>query len=184
MANGPAPLTRRAKGRKHQRHPNYGFRITPFFLLFFPSAPAIPRTSTQTPSSRLFHRHNQKQESIEIKKTTLIVLRHNNTWKYFVAQEIKSSPKMASWSLKKMMEKKMLQFDVTFGMYMFTPMEKFFFCTSSPPSFSSPPYPAFLSQIPPIPGLMDSILFSRSPLLGQRCGTMRLRQSRQQITNL
>ncbi|KAL7925445.1 hypothetical protein ACQKWADRAFT_284035 [Trichoderma austrokoningii] len=34
---------------------------------------------------------------------------------------------MASWNPKKFMEKKMLQFDVTFGMYMFTPMEKFFF---------------------------------------------------------
>ncbi|KAK1243695.1 hypothetical protein MKX08_001833 [Trichoderma sp. CBMAI-0020] len=34
---------------------------------------------------------------------------------------------MASWSLKKMVEQKMLQFDVTFATYMFTPMEKFFF---------------------------------------------------------
>lgn len=62
-----------------------------------------------------------------------------------------------------MMEKKMLQFDVTFGLYMFTPMEKFFLCTSSSPSFSSPPYPAFHSQITPTPGLMDSFLFSRPP---------------------
>lgn len=33
-------------------------------------------------------------------------------------------------SLVKLMEKKMLQFDVTFATYMFTPMEKFFFCKS------------------------------------------------------
>ncbi|KAL6910849.1 hypothetical protein GGI43DRAFT_391323 [Trichoderma evansii] len=32
---------------------------------------------------------------------------------------------MSSWNLKKLAEKKMLQFDVTFALYMLTPMEKF-----------------------------------------------------------
>lgn len=43
---------------------------------------------------------------------------------------------MSSWNLKKMAEKKILQFDVTFALYMLTPMEKFSVCMSSPSPFS------------------------------------------------
>lgn len=60
---------------------------------------------------------------------------------------------MAAWNLKKMVERKMLQIDVTFATYMFTPMEKFCFCK---PLSSSPfLFFAYLSGVP----------FSRNPFI-------------------
>lgn len=41
-------------------------------------------------------------------------------------------------SFRKWLQRKQLQFEVTFAIYMFTPWEKFAFCMTRPPFPSSP----------------------------------------------
>jgi hypothetical protein len=66
---------------------------------------------------------------------------------------------MASQNIKGVLQRKMLQIDVTFGTYLFSPIEKFAYCML----FSLPIIASLFLR-----SLSSTIPLSRAPLLGMK----------------